>query len=191
MGSRINIQLSPAACIFLALSILVLPLKWLLAAMIAAAFHELCHAFAVYLCGGQIYRLDFRANGAKIAASPLKSAQNLFCILAGPVGGLLLLPFSKWIPRIAICAAFQSLYNLLPIYSLDGGRALQCALCMFLSDNVANQVCSILEKICLAAILLLSLYGAVILNLGIGALIPAVMIFLHRKYGKTPCKQGI
>lgn len=191
MGSRINIQLSPAACIFLALSILVLPLKWLLAAIIAAAFHELCHAFAVYLCCGQIYSIDLRANGAKITASPLSSAQNLFCVLAGPVGGLLLLPFARWIPRIAICAAFQSLFNLLPIYPLDGGRALQCAVGILLPEQLTNQVCGILEKICLAAIILLALYGAVILNLGIGALIPAVMIFLHRKYGKTPCKQGI
>lgn len=189
MNRNITVEISPAACIFLALSLLILPLKWLFAAIIAAAFHELCHVFAVYLCCGQVYRLDLGARGAKMNISPLSQPQELICALAGPIGGLLLLLFSRWIPRIALCAAFQSLYNLLPIYPLDGGRALRCGVRIFLSEQRSRQVCAVAESLCFAAITCLSLYGAFVLNLGIGALIPAIIIVIHTKYGKTPCKQ--
>lgn len=191
MDRKATVQISPAACIFLALSLLILPLKWLFAAIIAASFHEMCHAFAVYLCYGQVYHLDLGARGAKMKASPLSRLEELFCVLAGPIGGLLLLLFFRWIPRIALCAGFQSLYNLLPIYPLDGGRALRCGIEIILSEQHSLQVCAVVEALCLAAIICLSVYGALVLNLGIGALIPAIIIVIHTKYGKTPCKERL
>jgi stage IV sporulation protein FB len=105
-----------------------LPLRWLIAAFLAAAFHELCHIFAVILCGGRVKSLQIGGRGAVISAGRMSTAKNIYCILSGPMGSLLLLPFAPWIPRIAICGLFQGLFNLLPIYPLDGGRALRCIL---------------------------------------------------------------
>ena len=68
------------------------------------------------------------AGGAVMDASPMSTVRELFCVLAGPIGGMLLSLFFRWIPRVAICAVFQSAFNLLPIYPLDGGRAVGCIL---------------------------------------------------------------
>ncbi len=115
-----------AACVLAALSILLLPLNWIFAGLIAAGFHELCHCIAVWIVGGRVWEFRICAGGAVMDASPMSTVRELFCVLAGPIGGILLSLFFRWIPRVAICAVFQSAFNLLPIYPLDGGRAVGC-----------------------------------------------------------------
>ena len=123
-----KLSVSPFACVLAAMCVLMLPLRWLVAAFLAAAFHELCHILAVILCGGRVQSLKIGGRGAVISAGRMSTAKNIYCILSGPMGSLLLLLFAPWIPRIAICGLFQGLFNLLPIYPLDGGRALRCIL---------------------------------------------------------------
>ena len=191
MNKKAFVKLSPAFCIILAIMLLMLPLKWLLTAMVAAAYHEFFHFLAIHLCHGDIHKLNITTGGAKLSISSLSPTRELICALAGPLGGLSLLFFAQWIPRIAVCAAFQSLYNLLPIYPLDGGRALWCGISMFLSEDRAERFCKGVETVCLAAIVLIALYGAFILKLGISCLFPAFLIIAHTKFTKTPCKQRL
>ncbi len=171
--------------IILALALLVLPMQWLLAIVLAAAFHELCHYWAVRLCGGEIHRITLGLTGARMEVSDLRPDRELICALAGPLGGLCLLIFVRWFPRTAICAAAQSLYNLLPVYPLDGGRALRCALEWKLPMERAKEVCLWIERICLVGIVVLGLYGMVKLRLGVLPLLLSLMIF-----GKIACKPG-
>jgi len=191
LGNKVLVKLSPAFCIMLAMMLLILPLKWLAAAAIAAMYHELCHVIAIRLCRGDIHRFSLSADGASLDISSLSAAQELICSLAGPIGGLCLLFFAHWIPRIAVCAAFQSLYNLLPLYPLDGGRALWCVITMIMPENRAARFYKVVETVCLAAILLTAVYGAVFLKLGFSAMIPAILIAAHTKFRKTPCKQRL
>ena len=123
---RNNIPVSISAGAFLlgALLLLILPLKWLLAALSAAMIHELCHLAAVKLTGGYVHEICIGRGGASIKIGPMDSLKELICALAGPLGGFTLLLFARWIPRVAICAGIHSIYNLLPIHPLDGGRAL-------------------------------------------------------------------
>ncbi|MBQ3215407.1 MAG: hypothetical protein IJB11_04730 [Oscillospiraceae bacterium] len=168
--------------LLLALAILVLPLQWVVAAVAAAAFHELCHVLAVKACGGKIIRFRAGISGANMEAAGLSDGQIILCALAGPLGGLSLLLLVRWIPRIALCAAAQSLFNLMPLYPLDGGRALHYGAGL-LFPRRATAICGWIRGICLTGIWLFGLYGTVVLRLGILPLGLVVFIFI-----KMTCK---
>lgn len=180
--------ISAGACIGIALLLLVLPLKWLIAAAAAAAFHELCHVAAVKLCGGNVRNIRIGSSGAVMIAEPMGAGAELFCVLAGPIGALALLGAARWFPRLALCAGFHSVYNLLPLYPLDGGRALRCVLRMRFCPQKAMLIGNVVEEICLFAIWTLAFLGTIWLRLGLMPLL--VAIFVHLRYSriKTPCK---
>ena len=52
-----RIWVSGWGCVALALTLLVLPLPWVAAAVLAAAVHELCHYLAIAALGGQVGRI--------------------------------------------------------------------------------------------------------------------------------------
>ena len=169
--------------IVLALAVLVLPLQWLFAILLAAFFHELCHYAAVKACGGQVLRLEIGWSGAQMEVAGLSTGKELLCSLAGPAGGLALLMVIRWIPRTAICAGFQSLFNLIPVYPLDGGRALRCGLELIFPLDTVDRVCLWVRKLCLIFMVGLGLYGTVFLHLGLMPLLLAVVLC-----GKIACK---
>ncbi len=152
-------------CIWLAMLLLTLPLRWLFAVLIAASVHEGCHALAVRLCGGRVRFFTANSYGAVMYATELTSGRALLCALAGPVGGLCLLWLAPVFPRTALCAGFQSLYNLLPVEPLDGGNALRLTAQM-LFPQYADRICFVIALTVLGSICLLALYGALILHLG-------------------------
>lgn len=176
---------SAAAMIGLALALLILPIRWLFGAVTAALFHELCHWTAIMLCGGSVSRFSIGSGGAVMAAENLSRGKELVCALAGPAGGLLLLLVSKWLPVTALCALIQSAYNLLPIYPLDGGRVLRCAVLMLLPPKTAAIVIQWTERLCLLTILILCLYAALILKMGFFPIVIAAALFLKKNSLQT------
>ena len=117
-----------SAFLLLALLLLTAPLPWVGAALAAAAFHEACHWAALRLTGGRLRGMTVSAAGAVLKTGPMEPRQELWSALAGPAGSLLLLTLLRRFPRIALCGGIQGLFNLLPVYPLDGGRALRCLL---------------------------------------------------------------
>lgn len=181
--SKSRISVSAGSCVLLALMLLVLPIQWIFAAATAAMVHELCHIAAVYLCGGRIRSFSLGASGAVMWADAMSPGKQLFCALAGPIGALPLVLLLPHMPRLAICAAVHSLYNLLPVYPLDGGHALQCILSLILPRH-APKLCSFIQLGCCIVIAALGIYACFFLGLGIYALVPALMLLLR----KSPCK---
>lgn len=129
------IRVDSFSCFFAALLLLILPLQWMVAACLAAVFHELCHIGAIYLTGGQVYRLHIGVGGARIQTDFSSPGQELLCALAGPAGSLLLLLLYRKYPRLALCGGVQGFFNLLPVYPRDGGRALSCVLEYWLPEH--------------------------------------------------------
>ena len=186
--NRIAVSISAGAFLFGALLLLILPLKWLLAALCAALIHELCHLAAVKFTGGRVLEICIGRGGASIKIGPMDSRRELICALAGPLGGLTLLLFARWIPRITICAGIHSIYNLLPVYPLDGGRALQCATSIYFRPETCERICNLVENLCKAMLIGLAFYASFVLRLGFLPVFAVCIILFKTKSGKIPCK---
>lgn len=163
--------------IVLALMVLTLPLRWIIAAVLAAAVHELGHLLALKALGIPVRGIHFGLTGAKIRVGTLTKYQELLCALAGPLAGLSLCLLSSWFPRTAVCAFISSIYNLLPIYPLDGGRVIRCL-------GAGERLVRCLEPTCLSLILAAGVYASVFLRLGFGPLLVAGLTIHHVLLGK-------
>lgn len=164
--------------LYLAAMVLFLPGSWLISAWFAALFHEICHLAALIFLRHPVRRIILSASGAEIATEPMRPSHELICALAGPLGGMSLLLFVKQWPMVAVCAWIHSLYNLLPIYPSDGGRALRCGLTLVgfreeLADWMEIITLSMLLAICVWASLRFT-FGPIPLVCGILMAIPAV-----------------
>lgn len=178
---------SPFVCLFGALLLLTLPLPWLAAAVTAACVHELGHLLALRLLGAGHSEIRVGCTGAKIHAAFSEPWRELVCAAAGPAGGLLLLLVARWFPRIAVCGLAQSVYNLLPIYPLDGGRMLHSALEEWFPAKAEK-----ITRVTGRGTAWLLLTGAVTALLchqtGIGLLLGATAV-RSGAFGKIPCKR--
>lgn len=168
--------------------IMLLPIKWAAAIVLAAAVHEAGHMAAIILMGGEVLAVRVGGNGTVIETNPLSARAEFVSALAGPLSGGILLLFSRWIPRTAVCAGFQSVYNLLPIYPLDGGRALRCLLGHCLQDTSAEKITGIMSRVCAAGIVLLAVYGVIYCRAGLFCVIFASVLLWKTR--KMSCKEG-
>lgn len=167
--------------VYLAVLLFLIPIRWLAAWFIAVVCHELCHYIAVHFCGGNVFSLNIHIGGAKMECSSLTQKQQLIATLAGPVGGLLPVLFSRWFPALALCCWLLSVYNLLPLLPLDGGHILQ-----LLIKN--TRLFFVLQRICQILLLLFGAYLSFYKRVGI--LPVAVAIGLCIKSGKKPCNES-
>ena len=182
-----KIAVSGSFCLLLAIMILTLPLKWIIAAVLAGAFHEACHYIAIRLLGGKPGLTRLRAWNAGIPLPELSRGKELLCALAGPVGGFLLLPLLRFSPEIALCGLAQSLYNLLPVYPLDGGRALACLTALALPPTYAQWLCGFIQWLCVGALIAAGLYAVAVLKLGLAPLLLACAAAIK---ANCTCKDG-
>lgn len=183
----IDLRLSPSACIFAALALLILPLRWIFAAALAAAVHEACHYLVLRLCGVQIYSFSFGMDGARIETEPMEERQELICALAGPVGSLMLLLLIRRMPILALCGGIQGIYNLLPILPFDGGRVVGSILGM-ICPRKRETIMLWVRRGTVTVIAALGIFASVGLKLGFGVLILAFLL-IHKAVGrKIPCK---
>ena len=113
----------------LALMLLLFPLKFLAGVLIAALVHECGHLLAIRLTGGQVLSLRLRAGGAEIETAPMKPGKEALCAIAGPAAGALTIFAWQWFPELAVAGLVQTVFNLIPVYPLDGGRLVRNICC--------------------------------------------------------------
>lgn len=137
-------QIHSSVFLITAFLLLMLPLEWVAAVVIAAVFHELCHIALLYALGGRIIHVKMQPWGCMIESTRLDAAKAFLSILAGPLGSFGLLVFCRSVPNVAVCGFFQGLFNLIPVLPLDGGRLVSLVLNCFCPEQT-EQVMKWLE----------------------------------------------
>lgn len=185
-----KLSIDPFAYILFALLLLSLPFRWVLAAITAAAIHELFHISAVFLLGGSLQHMEVGVRCASIHSGPMSPLHSVICSAAGPVGSLLLLILFRPFPRIAICGFIQGFFNLLPLFPLDGGRMVLCILNMIFSEKHAFHLYHILEIITLFLLSILCMWLSFSLKVGITPFFIFLFLLLHKNSLQTGKSQG-
>lgn len=187
MFHRIKWEVRSGFFIIFAVSLLVIPFPWVVGWFLAAATHELGHLLAMYLLKVRIYTVRLDCYGAKIETESMIPKTELICSAAGPLLALTLILLCRKFPYLAICAAAQSVFNLLPVYPMDGGRMLHCLCSIILNERISNAVSKCVSFITL---LFLGVTGVYLgwKYLGFISLLPCIILVAKRFEGKFPCK---
>jgi len=117
-----KLRIEPCFWLNCALLLYILPLNLVISVFLASTIHELSHLLAVKACNGKIRQIDLKPYGVVIHADALPSLTSVLCLLAGPLGSLSLIFLSEYFPILSVCGFIQGIFNLIPIYPLDGGR---------------------------------------------------------------------
>lgn len=162
---------------------------------LAALCHELGHLGALQLAGARVERFRLTAFGAEIRADTRYLAywKEIGCTLAGPAMNLALaLVLSRVAGDYLLAGAnlLLGVFNLLPIPTLDGGRALQLAVSWAADPMVADRVSArvgLFTAGCLtlasAALAIWGGGGLFPLLAALGALIPQLPLVKRRETG--------
>jgi len=91
--------------------------------------HEFGHLFALFFMKKRVLEIRLDLFGAVIRAETLTRRQELLCTLSGPLVNLISAVFLFFCAKsAAYISTALFLFNMLPIYPLDGGRILCCIL---------------------------------------------------------------
>lgn len=178
MTSKIRVK--DSFWLLLAIIILLDPNGIFLYFLAAAAVHELGHWIVIRLCRGTVTRFEISAAGGAMQyhLPHLSVRSEVLIALGGPLFGLIL-----WLAAglshhelLAGASLVLSIFNLLPIPPLDGGRALDC---LFAPGHPLPQA---LAAFFSALILFLGIYAGICHN-GWGLCLIGLLLTLERQTG--------
>ena len=185
-----EIIISPALLLFVPVILLIIPFPWVLAGMCSILIHELCHIVAAKLLGKRIFCISFGSGGAEIQTDSMNLMEELIVSVTGPASCLISLLLAQHFPRFAVCSVVHSVYNLLPLYPLDGGRVLRCLTGRLLPQKTAKQFLTTVEIACMLFIVLIFIHAAMFFQITVLPILAGV-IFAVRQYNrKKSCKGG-
>ena len=175
---------------YLAISILLfmVPIPWVAAWLLAGFVHELGHYLSIALFGKRIYGIRINWNGIILDTEDLGSVQWI-CALAGPLFGAMLIPFYRWIPRLAVCALVQSGINLLPVFPADGGRFVFGILSLWLPNRIALRITSSITYATLLLLALAALYMLLCFSIKVFSVFLLFVILAKFTRVRLSCKE--
>ena len=181
------IRIQPSAFILMAALMLLLPIDWLFAAVLAAAVHELGHLAAIHAVGGHLDVICIGSAGAQICTEPLDNRAEFLCAAAGPAASLFLLSLCRFFPKTALCGLAQGIFNLIPVHPMDGGRMLLCVL-RRLCPRWAERIFHAIQCLILYGLLTLSVLLAVCGKAGFLPVLACITVLSRLLLSKIPCK---
>lgn len=124
---------------------LFLPVTWVIALFISILVHELAHAYVADRLGWSVsgIRIDLFSGSAAVDTN-IHEKDSIPVVAAGPLSNLFLAALSLFIGvlfpidffvNMIIVNILLFLFNILPIYPMDGGRLLRDSLYLKLRDR--------------------------------------------------------
>lgn len=122
-------------------------------------------------------------GGLDMVVSPMTGGQRFVCIVCGPVIGLTPVLLYGWFPEVAAFSFLLTVYNLIPVRPLDGGRLLELLLGKYKNLYFA------LECLILGAIFVFCVGLSVFYKLGLLPVVVAAELILKNR--KITCKREV
>ena len=154
----------------------------------AAGVHELGHLAAIWLCGGRVEGVHLGACGAEIVLSGRFSyLRDALIALSGPLTGGLCVFFAAALGSLWPCAflrelcavsALYTVFNLFPLGSMDGGRALYALSAHVFGPDTAGRICLISNILSALALLAAGTAVLFVTRGNFSALICAVFVII-------------
>ena len=102
-GIHNRIYIVPRVYVYLALIFMLLPAKWVFAAITAAFIHELGHLITLKSFGLPLEKIEIDLGGAVIKSTCMCSTQEMLCAIAGPTLGLLTMLTARGYAELLMC----------------------------------------------------------------------------------------
>lgn len=153
----------------------------------SAALHEAGHLAALYLLRVPVLGMELRGTGAVLHTGQMHPVKEAVCTAAGPLANaLLLFAFFRRFPPLALVNLVLLVYNLLPIYPLDGGRLLRIAFCKLFGASAGEKASDALTAAVVLAAVAAAIVSTCFFHVGIYPCLLA-SVFLCR-CANSPCK---
>lgn len=162
-----KLTISPGYWMLLACVLYLGDFPWLILWLGGVFLHEAGHLFTLFLLHIPVLSLRFSLAGARIETGPMSYPEEFFVALSGPVVGLIPLAFWHICPNFSTFSGLLSVINLLPLYPLDGGRCLHCALALWTTPTKSHLVMRTMEWITGSLLTLWCLYKTFFLSVGL------------------------
>lgn len=152
------------------------PISWVIAIFFSVLIHELAHAYIADRKGWKVYgiRVDLFTGSASVDTN-IPEKDSIPVVAAGPLSNLILALISfplfvvfgptspiagKFLLDLYIVNLFMFLFNILPIYPMDGGRLLKDILFIKMRKNrsLAKKIAGYISLVFSIALLIFSLY---------------------------------
>ena len=154
--------------------------------VLAIAVHEMGHIIFARIVGARISRVTLSPLGARIELErdvPYKN--EIILALGGPIFGIIAhaltaLP-SQTHPHLYLFSAVSlalSLFNLLPLSTLDGGRVLGCILNLVLPLRIADRISRICTFFTLFGFWIFTVYIMIKFSGGLSAFVFCAIFFV-------------
>jgi stage IV sporulation protein FB len=140
-------------------------------ALLCAVLHEAGHFVAIRLCRAPVEEVSFKVFGVGIKLAhdtKISYRQEFYIALAGCTSNMIFAIIALLFYKAGVWAnRMQALYfmnlclcafNLLPIGPLDGGRALEAALCARLHYTAAHHIVSAVSAVFVVPLTFLGVY---------------------------------